>query len=87
MTANSQTLITTLDLIGSSEITMDTVLRKNYIPVIQKYFFSLEQESGKKNIYRSIPTSDAMPVTGNINIVIILAAVLGNTSLRSGLLR
>lgn len=31
--------------------------------------------------------SDAVPITGNINIVIVLTVVLGNTSLRSGLLR
>lgn len=40
-----------------------------------------------KKKYRSIPTSDAMAITGNINTVIMLAAVLGNTSMRSGLLR
>lgn len=45
------------------------------------------KEKWKKNIYRYIPLSDAVPITGNINIVIVLTVVLGNTSLRSGLLR
>lgn len=69
---------------------MDTALVKKREKITFQQFRNtsfLLKGKVKKSISRYIPMSDAMPIIGNINSVIVLTAVLRNTSLRSGLPR